>query len=663
MNVATVSTKPSIEDDKGSGMVLRETIESFAVALILAFLFRAFVAEAFVIPTGSMAPTLMGAHKDVSSDESGFGFQSGASSEFETETGRNTRSAVVGATCPISRYEQPMDLKNRPNHQTFSGDRILVSKFSYLFTDPKRWEVVVFKFPENARQNYIKRCVGLPDETLRIQHGDVYVKAKGESEFEIARKPPSVTEAMLQPIADSKYLSKKAIEAEVPSPWQPSPEMGKGNPGWNSSTGNATADFSNRWTVKQTKELWSASCDASKNENDTAWIRYYHRVLSPLQWTSVRVTGKTPAPIHPYSSRLISDFTFYNASINSDRDDVYDRNGKLRADYRTDWLPSDVRDRGGANYLRSLPFMTMANLETDGKHWTGDLATEMDVEIGDGKGAVSLDLVEAGIHYQCSIDLESGTATLSAMSDGKKIEVIDAGDEKAVSEAQGSTSVRAGKRQRLKFSNVDNTLTLWVNGSTVDFLPSNRVVTDTPEMLAQRRPQSNPTDPLDAAPIGLGIKGVSAKVHRARVWRDIYYIADKRESLRNEDSNMDTALDQTIRNNIDVFQAYCDANYPGVGDKFPNAYALDRDIIFSTPSLWEKSPLFTNRNTVEFNLTDDQFFPMGDNSAASSDARAWISHYIPRRLLIGRAVVVFWPHFWMEPIPFIPNFARMGLIR
>ncbi len=41
---------------------VKETIESIVVALILAFVFRAFVIEAFVIPTGSMAPTLYGAH-------------------------------------------------------------------------------------------------------------------------------------------------------------------------------------------------------------------------------------------------------------------------------------------------------------------------------------------------------------------------------------------------------------------------------------------------------------------------------------------------------------------------------------------------------------------------------------------------------------------------
>ena len=58
---------------------MRETVESIALAVILAFLFRAFVAEAFVIPTGSMAPTLMGQHKDVHCPECGYWYQAGAS--------------------------------------------------------------------------------------------------------------------------------------------------------------------------------------------------------------------------------------------------------------------------------------------------------------------------------------------------------------------------------------------------------------------------------------------------------------------------------------------------------------------------------------------------------------------------------------------------------
>ena len=60
---------------------VRETVESIVIAFVLAFLFRTFEAEAFVIPTGSMAPTLMGRHKDVDCPKCGYRFQVNASEE------------------------------------------------------------------------------------------------------------------------------------------------------------------------------------------------------------------------------------------------------------------------------------------------------------------------------------------------------------------------------------------------------------------------------------------------------------------------------------------------------------------------------------------------------------------------------------------------------
>src|SRR5918992_4102097 len=51
---------------------VKETVESILVAFILAFIFRAFVVEAFVIPTGSMAPTLLGAHVRMRCDDCGY---------------------------------------------------------------------------------------------------------------------------------------------------------------------------------------------------------------------------------------------------------------------------------------------------------------------------------------------------------------------------------------------------------------------------------------------------------------------------------------------------------------------------------------------------------------------------------------------------------------
>src|SRR3569833_2611406 len=50
---------------------VKETLESILVAFILAFIFRAFVVEAFVLPTGSMAPTLLGARTRFTCDDCG----------------------------------------------------------------------------------------------------------------------------------------------------------------------------------------------------------------------------------------------------------------------------------------------------------------------------------------------------------------------------------------------------------------------------------------------------------------------------------------------------------------------------------------------------------------------------------------------------------------
>ena len=59
---------------------------------------------------------------------------------------------------------------------SYNGDRILVAKFPYDFADPDRWDVIVFRYPGNSAINYIKRLVGRPHETVRIRHGDIYIR-------------------------------------------------------------------------------------------------------------------------------------------------------------------------------------------------------------------------------------------------------------------------------------------------------------------------------------------------------------------------------------------------------------------------------------------------------------------------------------------------------
>ena len=79
----------------------RETVEAFVVAFILALLFRAFLAEAFVIPTGSMAPTSMGTTK-IFSAMRGKPFQVGASGERVESTVKVLSSGLSELSCQCS---------------------------------------------------------------------------------------------------------------------------------------------------------------------------------------------------------------------------------------------------------------------------------------------------------------------------------------------------------------------------------------------------------------------------------------------------------------------------------------------------------------------------------------------------------------------------------
>ncbi|MCC9606981.1 S26 family signal peptidase [Blastopirellula sp. JC732] len=70
------------------------------------------------------------------------------------------------------------------------------------------------------------------------------------------------------------------------------------------------------------------------------------------------------------------------------------------------------------------------------------------------------------------------------------------------------------------------------------------------------------------------------------------------------------------------------------------------------------------RALVSFTMEEEQYFPLGDNSAASLDGRLWPigEQYVPGDLLIGKALFVYWPHSTHKPIPYFPNFRRMKFI-
>ena len=57
----------------------------------------------------------------------------------------------------------------------YDGDYLIVDEITYRFVDPQRGEVVVFKYPQRPSQRYIKRIIGLPEETISIKEGQISI--------------------------------------------------------------------------------------------------------------------------------------------------------------------------------------------------------------------------------------------------------------------------------------------------------------------------------------------------------------------------------------------------------------------------------------------------------------------------------------------------------
>lgn len=156
---------------------LKDTLESIVIALILAFVFRAFIVEAFVIPTGSMAPTLYGAHGTIVCETCGVEFAYGVKDLSETRKAFPVLPTSK-ATCPNCNYSNTNLRISDERRNAEKGDRILVLKWPFgiggRWLEPSRWDVIVFKDPADGETNFIKRLVGLPNEVLMIVDGDVY---------------------------------------------------------------------------------------------------------------------------------------------------------------------------------------------------------------------------------------------------------------------------------------------------------------------------------------------------------------------------------------------------------------------------------------------------------------------------------------------------------
>ena len=124
-------TPPRVELQRRNRSAWREYAEALIIAVLLALTVRTFVVQAFVIPSGSMLPTLR------------------------------------------------------------IGDYLLVNKFVYLFRPVRRGDIIVFKFPQDETRDFIKRVIGLPGETLEIRGRQVFIDGRPLHEsYAVYNEPP-----------------------------------------------------------------------------------------------------------------------------------------------------------------------------------------------------------------------------------------------------------------------------------------------------------------------------------------------------------------------------------------------------------------------------------------------------------------------------------------
>jgi len=153
-------------DQSGQKSIVREYAEAIIVAILLAFVIRVFVVQAFKIPSGSMIPTLLiGDHILVSKLSYGLQWPTDCQLQWNVP--------------PVNCY---------------------TSQTLIEFGKPQRGDIIVFRFPEDEEKDFIKRIVGTPGDTVEVRDKVVLVNGQPlDDQAFTQRIDPGIIDRMINP--------------------------------------------------------------------------------------------------------------------------------------------------------------------------------------------------------------------------------------------------------------------------------------------------------------------------------------------------------------------------------------------------------------------------------------------------------------------------------
>jgi signal peptidase I len=432
-----------------------------------------------------------------------------------------------------------------------SGDRVLVAKFLYDtgLDRPRRYDVVVFRYPrrplENGTpKNYIKRLLGLPGELLAIFFGNLY-RCRVPVEYDDPKVDPNDLWQRDLGMHENDPEARKLFKAGQFEILRKPPDTILAMRRLVYDNDHPAKDLVNdprfeRWAPDKDSG-WAADNNRgfahTGKSQQVDWLRYRH--------------------VHRESKgrrQLITDFLGYNA------------------------VAKNAPDRPPQEWDAPREYQPSQH------NWVGDLILECELKVEKAAGEFCMELSRGMDRFQACWQLDTGTCTLYRLGkDGKQAEL-----------KSKTTGLKGPGTYQVRFANVDDRLTVWVNrelpfGDGVDYAVNYM------RPVNERGPQAN-----DLQPASVGSKGATVEVRHLKLWRDVYYTQDG---------------------------ASPDARHGNLAE-----------VDWSEPKTW--GPL-RELDFKTYYVQPRHYFCLGDNSAYSADSREW--GLVPERLMLGRALMVYYP--------------------